>query len=599
MDIKNIQKIILGNDIQKITKNKPFNEIVHILNFITLTKNYKALHSILPVLKDKNELLFYRQLNYFSPIENTILNKDIQSFDLLTKYIKDINIIKLIELLYYSIDNNFEYSLNFFINTIFNINPNYIIYYYSQENKDNIFHKMLNRNISFIYYFFEIAKDKITNFLHLLNYKNKNTLTPIHLLLLKYQSKDIIEILHLFDKFDTNNIIEWNNIIYDFENYLLYSKSIDKNIFDFFINKINQNILHYRPIDKNSDFYNKKIKNNKQLTVPIINYDYKLLDGPKINKKIKIITNKLKNEYTHYLGDIPDELIGYNYIISKYNNFISPFNKIILNNLFKYLNENNYKYYTNNSSFINTKVFEKISENLNYINININYFHTPNTDLLIISKDIFNHIKNTINKHDNITLFFPISLIYYNINNLTIYNKNDTIINNLYDKENYSHYNLLVYNINNGKITSYIYDPIGPINLKFNTHILYKLIKKLNNELGNINTINQVDIFMPLGIQKLEHYFTKKNNLIVRCDPAGYCMAWCIYMIDVFLSSNYKNFYEFVNIYIYNTKGYNLNSIIRNYTIKINNHLYKILNKKIFMEYLTTTDYKKIFKKLY
>lgn len=155
-----------------------------------------------------------------------------------------------------------------------------------------------------------------------------------------------------------------------------------------------------------------------------------------------------------------------------------------------------------------------------------------------------------------------------------------------------NHANIIIYDVRNNKIERF--DPYGAI-----TYIGNGVDDYLRKYFSDINYLSPVDTCKGISFQT----FADENNYLnhVRNDPDGFCLAWCLWFIEVKMNNQMvpskkliKKMIETIVIFD------NINSYIRNYS----EHLAKarisiLINFHIDLKYAYTTSWPKHINDLY
>jgi hypothetical protein len=504
-----------------------------------------------------NNLLIYGSRKY-NILSNILLN---YKYNELKKFIKlyKFNITNDL----FSIVNNINIKNNKIIKILSKIDLKYLniknknneglIIEIIKNNKYKLFKYLINREIDIDYFSIISNESPIIISIKIDIINNK-----------EYYSKIIINNLITTNKYFYKNYDKYiNNLLhitlyYRIENNKSQMININYNI-DFNILKLgdtyswNQmNIFKITPlellleldyeiyskilIDNNIEIYNNTINNinNKK----IINQAwYNLFNKMNIInlEKEKDDINFINYKYKHYnifnSREI-DELLYYLYIIKKYNNIHLP-----------YLNLN---LKLNNNIEYNNDIFKKIDNNpwnILFSNENKYYIHP--------------YLNNIINNYINIK---NKRFVFVTI---TIYNDNS------------SHANILIYDLL--KMTVERFEPYG------NDFDFYNIDMILEEELTwntNLTYISPKEYLPYAGFQTISdenNIYNFKSN-----DLQGYCLAWCLWYIEIRLINPDINQKKLVDKLINKLNNLNISykDYIRNYSFKITKLIYKDLKKK-------------------
>ena len=565
-DILNKNKKNIKN--KKINLNKISNDKgTLLLNFIKENKNKDDIYYKLISLLLELDIGLDKPHNLSPLIYSTKINNGNIVKLLLNKKNIDVNIIDSFNttaIFYTVLNNNFE-LFKLLIEKGANINYweannnfqliNLIILKLKTKMLDYILNKNINLNIvdkTLELPIHKILKNKynddiIKNFLEKtdnLNYQNTNGETPMYLLTLYHDWKKFKDIL------------------------------VNKELDIFIKNNDNKNILNN--IKDKKEFYklviDSYIKNNKDQKLIKECYDKNGLTEDCL-KKIKKIITKNKKSYSKedieinfitnkksYLNKYNAQFIHINiyiiYLLKKYKNLSIPY----LNKIHDYKNIKYKNYKLNNW----IQLINKYSYKLKYM------------EILYIDKKI-----NWIN---------PYFIKSFN-NGLKLNSKTQFILISLIiiTKET-NHQNFLLYN----KKTNILerFEPYGYINNKHSKDLdifLEKLFKKINKKIKYISP----KIFMNrIGFQNISENESKFNNKQIS-DPSGFCVAWCIWYIEMKLQNPDIDTIDLINTSVKKiiSRKKSFTEYIRDYgnkiIIEILNYFKKIkLNKKYYYSQL-------------
>lgn len=644
MDYKNYLKIVKPKKLIPYLKTiKDEIELHNLIEFIITTKQYKSLEFVINNFKNNNftviELIFNSPDPHIPSIIQTIIAKNhIDAFNIIYNHLSknptDISHIAIYKELYRSIKSNNSHIIKQLLLFLVKHNHNIFLQYVEPDTLYNIYHQIMDYSPKhFETFLFSLPRETQ----HFLNYYG-NKRTPIHNL---FSHNDPPIILEILKKLVNIPLIQWELLSQYKENYVLYFCHYNKHASDLLIHNqkdnkflseiieiikilsslINPIILKYVDLIPKTQYYNqsvskymKKLKiqsNIEKNNIPVYNYNLKPIKRYK--SKIKINIDDNINKYTYYRGDLPDELFGFSYINSKYKKSKlltdkSLFNPVIANKQFTEKTLDEMLIFTDMPNITLNK--EKIIEVLNtkqYIYPDICIIITPNSFILTIYKKLFNllldNIKNINSGKENIT-FIPLSICRLANNSLIKFiDKNP---HNILNNDIYCHYNWVIYEKNNNNVRSYLYDPLGANSVpENNTNNCIKILHKLNSQITDITNV-RIDTVLPytilpqLNFQSFESYQKVSFDYSRRCDPDGFCMAWCFWMLDKYMEYIQKNEYipfttfNMELISLFSKLDLNLSELIRSYTKYMANYVNKIIKNKEYVEELSVREIKKI-----
>lgn len=543
--------------------------------------------NILTIDDIKNFILLYpEQINYTNKRSRTIIF-----------YIIGMNDIKLLD---FCIKNNGD------LNTKLDYENENLCHCIMRNSNNEMLEYILNNEIDIDY-----------------NFPNSYNETPIYNLLKNINNIDIKYIKNLllktndWDKQDVfgNSIIHilctkpYIEELYDclkmkyfninLKNYMNDTPidNLIKNFTELKYNDINNRILKFKMlVIKN--FYNDYIKTNKlninkKCLSKKINYNINdkctkyllsLLDKSTITNKDnydenynRIVINDYPFSYYNlYNARIIDILIYILIIIKKFQIISIPFNNIFeLNRIFELSNINEYKTYNHDMIF----------EYLNNNNINLEYNSEDETFNFFIKefkKMIFHNYLYNLNIYVLQEKYYiiPYNLLDSIINNINNYKV--FIISILHITDFFAHANILLIDIINKRIIHF--EPIGGIDIiSILDNTLIEIFKK-NDYFKNFKYYKPQDYMPRNGLQRLS--LETNNYLKRRGDIDGFCVAWCILFIELYIQ-NYdlinidKNFeiiiYKVIKKIINN--GILITEYIRNYANYLHNKLVLLLIK--------------------
>ena len=326
------------------------------------------------------------------------------------------------------------------------------------------------------------------------------------------------------------------------------------------INKSNKNFKQMKKICKNKkkcdNYILNKIKNNLSLS-PLHNY----INENNYND-IKILSYK-NVKYTFFNSAIHNNIYYIYYLIKKYKNIITPINnddiKNISDDFIQKYNFNYYKYMIDNNYNLLYYMTIKysVSKNEIYIPINLN-----------------NKIINTIKNYKFNYIILSIHLLDY------IYGS--------------GHSNILL--IDTIKKLIIIYEPHG-YNYADNINDLYDKLQLYFNEfLKDYKFIKPKDYIDTIaGLQHFENF----HKIITKYDTQGFCLAWSIWFIELYINNTQYELHELFNKTI--KKMINMNILITNYIKNYADNLYnnmlkylKKYNYDFYEKYEISFEYKEM-----
>lgn len=589
---------------------------IHTLSDSINKQIYDVLNNNLLIFSIKNKsfnlckiLTKYVNINETNSENNSALHEAV--------ILNDLNTVKL--LLVNNIDIN-----------IVNNSQKTCIYYVDSKIKNDILLLLLSKNININLQ--DILGNTIIHDLLIINNINDPNLNVFN---------HIYDILYLSES--NNNFFNYNLINIDGNqplhillNYIKYN-IVDDKIIDMFIKNTDLNIQNNDGITclhllLKNDIWKKKsqILCNKKLDIFIQNKENKkppdFINSNDISFCFDIVTNsyinQLKNKNVKYINKIDiicsnneNKLNDEN--IQIFNEYINikkfPKNITMYDICYEIIKKNILDYYNGISTTNSIISSYPISNNDLNVNFNLEQNKKIGINTFIgIKLDILFGILHVLNKHNNIC-YSPIYIdrkIYFDISwsdyKLEI---NEEIKKNILNfisnskkrfmiipieiilNENY-HNNYLLYDRKLNEFERF--EPDGshpPYGLNYDVVEFDLALEKFFNEI-NIKYISPLYFLPKIGLQRLE--IQEKYTFF---DSTKFCALWCIWYIDMRITYNSLDRYNFVNLLISTIKYKKMSFkfIIRTYSEKITKLRDDILNKininiNDFVNGLITTD---------
>jgi len=437
--------------------------------FIFITIRLNSIDNLLMLFEENYDFTDYKK-NYFSPLAYTIYTNKFTMMNMILEYTKN----------KYNIEHTY-----IMINSSLHDYDLYPIFLAIRYNGIGMLLILKN----YLEEYFNKHTDK-----HLNYYINNNHNTYLHELIMMPEKN--IELINFFIKYTDLNK---ENYFGDTCGDLIFSTGIWK-LVDLKNKEIN--LEHINSDNNKCNFY-------------IDKKDIKIFNELKIKKPLEI-----KNKEEIYKLFNIKQLIDYNETDENYALYIYDYNSLML--FFKYL-ENKHK-----------NIF------IPYVKYNEN---DRNNDLQLLEMSNIN---------------YPSSFIHYIINNFYSYsqfvfcwiNKNNYYISNklkniLSKKKNYkfiilfgyirlkisAHAFILVYDTEKKEL--WHFEPTGILNGHLNDLEYFKeIIKKYFEDIyGEITYYEPVDFLNDTNFQTVSKDWEEDEQ--VHGDPSGYCLAWCIWFVDI------------------------------------------------------------------
>lgn len=530
------------------------------IDFVYYIIKYYYNENIFEIINDNLDIIYYDKV--FINIINLFFDKKInyefikKIFKLYPKLLKlnyDNYDKFLFELSnkYYKHNNEFVEFIIFLLNNGLNYNKHF--------NYSNLLNEFIINNVTELINIL-LDKEDIKDSINFIDYKHQTTI--FYALLHIFETDIIKKIIKMTDDINIQNIYGNTplHLLFIRIDYLDYYDDIKNLKLDLFI----KNKLNNRPIDninKNSkkfiinkfkEHINKKYNNLKKYN------KYCKNDNKKCNQ---FILNEIKNN----LSIIPN----YKFDIEKYDDI-------------KIMKYKNVKYTLYNArSYHIFLYFYYLLKKYNNLIIPLNYNIDKNNKLLIM---------NTLKKNKSVTNDLIIDNNYYLLHNMRIiYNGNDYIIPinldkiifNTFDKykkdymiiylwlmlETDSHANIIL--IDNIKKLIILYEPHG-IMYDIKLNIYDYLDNYFNEKFKGFKFIKSKDYMDNIfGLQIISN----EQRFNTRIDIPGFCLAWCIWFVELYLNNTKYDLKYLFNKTI--KKMINMNIFIGDYIKNYANNLFE------------------------
>lgn len=313
-----------------------------------------------------------------------------------------------------------------------------------------------------------------------LNYENYDGDTPAHLLFRSSMWKELGDLLE-GTTIDMLTVDQYDDNIYS------YITDEDKPLF---------------------------MKLTKTITIPLsVKNDQEINDMFGLDHLHKLInTEQTKNvpkNYGLFYSSIFHQMLYMKYLINKHDNILVPViqydekaqnNDILFNDLLYYDISPGHKMINYNIWAITSAFYSYLPHHISWVNENL-YYIDPKLE----------HVLKSDKENDKRFIVLKINIAFDDIN------------------VTFTHANILVYDIKQKE--AWRFEPFGITNMD-DGYIMDMILKKyLQNVFGTIKYYDPDKYLQGLNFQLVDkEYLTSRLNI---GDPRGYCLAWCIWFVDV------------------------------------------------------------------